>query len=521
MLPPFSYLGLGINQVPAWLEHAQAWQDLTAEVKRRCMDSRNISQLRQRAHSALRNPYQPVAVEAVAALAAAEDHVADNWYNLAFVQRIHGMFELALQSYDKAIRRGIRGAQDVHLNRSVIFSEFLDNPEAAHCELRHALAIAPDFDAAWLNLALLAEDAGDVAAARQAYRSLLDCHQHHPMAVARLARLLDPDAGIDLVRTALQRRNFDVDLAGDLWSSLAYLLDKSGDYDEAFQAAVQAKRFAASLIPAPHRYDPDQTDRLVAALQIEQVPNLEPECEGPMPIYICGMFRSGSTLVESLLGRHSAITPCGEREALPRLIGSYRSSPPAPQAKLDALVNMRRQYRQSLKHLAIATPWFTDKRPDNIQHLSVAKAMFGQARILITARHPLDNLISCFLLNFDVQVPYAVDLDHICHWMVKSRELAQTWHARWPNDVYTVQYEALVAEPRACLAPVLNSLSLPWEAACLDPATALPATRTPSSIDIRKPVYQRSVGRWRNYARHLGPQIDFCMKAGLLDAEGL
>lgn len=485
------------------------------------MDSQNIPQLRQMAHSALRNPFQPGAVEAVAALATAESHVADNWFNLAFVQRIHGMFEPALQSYDRAIRLGIRGAQDVHLNRSVIFSEFLDDPESAQSELRQALAIAPGFDAAWLNLALLSEDAGDVAEARQAYRSLLDHHQHHPMAIARLARLLDPEAGIDLVRAALQRRNFDVDLASELWSSLAYLLDKAEDYDEAFQAAMQAKRFAASLIPAGHRYDPGQTDRIVTALQVEQAPSLELEHDRPMPIFICGMFRSGSTLVESLLGRHSAITPCGEREALPRLIGSYRSLPPVPQARGDALRDMRRQYRQSLQHLDIATPWFTDKRPDNIQHLVVAKAMFGRARILITARHPLDNLISCFLLNFDVHVPYSVDLDHICHWMVKSRDLAQTWQVRWPDDVRTVQYEALVAEPEACLSPVLDDMSLAWEAACLDPATALPATRTPSSIDIRKPIYQRSVGRWRNYARHLGPQIDFCLKEGLLDGDGL
>lgn len=485
------------------------------------MDSSNIPQLRQMAYAALRNPFQPGAVEAVAALAAAEDRVADNWFNLAFVQRVHGMFERALQSYDRAIRLGIRGAQDVHLNRSVILSEFLDDPEAARSELRQALAIAPEFDAAWINLALLAEDGGDVAAAQQAYRSLLERHPHHPLAIARLVRLLDPESGIDLVRAALQRRNFDVDLASDLWSSLAYLLDKEGDYDQAFGAAIQAKRLAASLIPVGHRYDPRQTERMIAALAVEQPPAIEPERDEPIPILVCGMFRSGSTLLESLLGRHNAITPCGEREALPRLIGAYRSSSPEPQAAIDTLADMRRQYRQSLQHLKVSTPWFTDKRPDNIQHIAVAKAMFGKGRILVTSRHPLDNLVSCFLLNFDGQVPYAVDLDHICHWMVQARSLAQAWQARWPYDVHIVQYEALVTEPQACLAPVLNGLALPWDPSCLDADMTLPATRTPSSIDIRKPIYQRSVGRWRNYARHLGPQIDFCLKAGLLDGNGL
>lgn len=477
----------------------------------------SLAQLHQAALAALRNPFDPASVLALEALVAAEPKKADHWFNLGYVQRMQGRYADALRSYQQALDLGIAGAEEVHLNRAVILSEFLDDPASAARELQLATAMHPAFVPAWLNAALLHEDEGNTAGAATTYRHVLSLAPDHPEAIARLARI-EPPAGeqVDAVRRVLGRGGLDPLMQADLWFALASQLDRLGDYDQAFHAASKANLLAAVSIPPAQRYDPAKGEALVSALMASRIEVLDDAATDWTPVFVCGMFRSGSTLLEAMLGRHQAITAGGERDMLPRYFGGTDLTTLDEKANSAHLYSARTAYIEGLAHLHLATPYITDKRPDNIAHMLFAKAMFPNAKLVMTRRNALDNLISCYFLNFAADVPYAVDLDHIAHWTVQVDRLTTHWQQRYAGDGVVVDYEALVADPRAQLAPVLESLGLPWQDSCIDPATPLPATRTPSSIQIRQNLYTSSVGRWQNYAQHLSRQHDWLHQAGLV-----
>jgi len=419
--------------------------------------------------------------------------------------------------YGRALALEVDDPEEAYLNRAVILSEFLDDPDAARRDLGQAIAINPDFIPAWLNSGLLHEDEGRPDLAIASYRQILSVEPDHPEAVAKIARLDQPSgAHIDRIKTLLARGRLSLIEQADLWFALASLHDRMGDYDPAFAAASEANRRMVGTISPAARYDPAATEALVSHLLAMDVAPLAAEDAAQTPVFICGMFRSGSTLAEAMLGRHPMITACGERDMLPRAFASHDLAELDRRAGQAFLSSARAMYRDGLAHLQLATSLFTDKRPDNIAHIGFAKAMFPAAKLIFTDRHPLDTLVSTYFLNFATDVAYAFDLDHMAHWAQQVERLATTWRARWPHDVAKLRYEALIADPGTTLGEALLHLGLPWDDACLDPHSSIPATRTPSSIQIRQPLYSRSVGRWRHYERHLVRQQDALAKAGLL-----
>ena len=147
----------------------------------------------------------------------------------------------------------------------------------------------------------------------------------------------------------------------------------------------------------------------------------------------------------------------------------------------------------------------TDKRPDNFLHIGLAKALFPDARIVHTVREPLDNLLSLWFLHLDPAMAYALDLEDAAHWHGQYRRLMAHWKALWPGDVFDLDYDALVADLRPNVAALLDFLGLGWDEKCLAFHAADNVVKTASAWQVREPLYRRSSGRWRHYARHLGP----------------
>jgi hypothetical protein len=233
------------------------------------------------------------------------------------------------------------------------------------------------------------------------------------------------------------------------------------------------------------------------------------------------MFRSGSTLVEQLLGRHPDVTPGGELEFIPAIVRENllpypRTLSEASPERLDLL---REKYLGEARRLYPEAARVTDKRPDNFVHIGLIKALFPCARIVHTVRQPLDNILSVFFLYFGDDVRYSDTLDHIVHYYAQYRRLMDHWRERFGADIHDVAYDRLVAEPRGEMERLLAFCGLDWDDACLDADSAGSAVRTASNWQVRKPLHQRSSGRWRNYERELEPIRHRLAQAGLLDGE--
>jgi hypothetical protein len=239
-------------------------------------------------------------------------------------------------------------------------------------------------------------------------------------------------------------------------------------------------------------------------------------------VFICGMFRSGSTLVERVLAAHPAVAAGGELAWFPRLAAGPLAPYPASLARIDAATAARlaAAYRAHIAQLIApdrpAPRWFTDKRPDNFLLLTLIKRLFPRARIIHTVRNPLDNGLSIWQQHLDPRVaPHATDLAAIGHWYGQYRRLMRHHAACWPDDVLDFDYDGFVADPEPWLRRLLAFLDLPWEPACLDFHRRGGAVRTASYLQVRKPLYRDASGRWRAYGERLAPLRDALLAAGV------
>lgn len=450
------------------------------------------------------------AIEAYERLLALRPDLPESWYNLGYLQRWAGRFEDSLTSYQHALDHGVRQPEEVHLNRGVILADHLARSDAAEAELKAALALNPHYVPAWVNLGNLHEDRGQRAEAREAYEQVLALEPDHALALTRLAgltRIACPDDPmISRLRQAIACPGADAVDRADLGFALGQALDAAGAYDEAFAAYEDANAASRASAGAPIRYDAAAVEKLVDRLiEAFPAPAVSRQAASGAPIFICGLFRSGSTLAEQILASHSQVTAGGELNLLPTLI--QRELQPYPEAAAGAgpenLDRLRRDYLERLRAIHPDAGLVTDKRPDNFLHIGLIKALFPDARIVHTRREPLDNILSIYFLHLDHSMPYALDLMDTAHWHGQYRRLMAHWKSLNPGDIYDLDYETLVAEPRPTIEGLLGFCGVEWEESCLSFHEADTAVRTASVWQVRQPIYRRSAGRWRNYEAHL------------------
>ncbi|MEJ6788759.1 sulfotransferase [Brevundimonas sp. BR2-1] len=437
-------------------------------------------------------------------LLALRPDLPDSWFNLALMERQSGRFEASLAAYAEALRRGVSGPEEAWLNRGVIHADDLGRHDLALKDLEAALAVRPDYLPALLNLGNLHEDLGQRDAAREAYARALTVAPDHPVALARSAGLARPDGPDDPVirslRSALARPDLHPDDRAELGFALGRVLDQVEAYDAAFAAYAEAN--AASRAgdptvvydrPAHERF----VDRLIAAFPEPMAPA---PSTGKAPVFICGMFRSGSTLAEQILAGHGRVTAGGELGLVPALA---RTLEPYPEgASPEAIARLRGLYLNGLNAARPGADLITDKRPDNFLHIGLIKAMFPDARIVHTVRDPLDTILSNWFLHLDRSMAHALDLDDLVHWYGQYRRLMAHWKRLYP-DILDLNYDAMVVEPRPAIEGLLAYLGLEWEEGVLDFHRNETGVRTASVWQVREPLYRRASGRWRNYARHL------------------
>jgi tetratricopeptide (TPR) repeat protein len=465
------------------------WQDLLREASR----LRTLGRVEE-------------AIAAYERLLAVNPALADSWYNLGWLQRKARRFEAALESYARALALGVRDPEEVRLNRAVILSDYLHRPAEAAQELDAALEDNPDYVPALLNLGNLREDVGDRAGARAAYDRALATEPGSSLALARLAGL---SHAAELDGALAQRLRIAIAGAtpeeqADLGFALAGLLDVAGEYDDAFDAARSANE--ASRAATGARYDRAGQEDFVERLIDSFAQPARGSGQAPA-VFICGLFRSGSTLVERILGAHGRVTAGGELDLVPALVAQIDRYPEAA-AAADAptLERWRAFYRAGLP--PHEGKLLTDKRPDNFLHIGLIKALFPDAKIVHTRRDPLDNLVSLYFLHLDPGMAYALDLAAAAHWHGQYERLMAHWKSLYPNDIFDVDYDELVREPKPVIERLLAFLGLQWEDGLLDFHARDAPVKTASVWQVREPLHARSSGRWRNYRKQIEPIAD-------------
>ena len=461
------------------------WQDLLREASR----LRTLGRVEE-------------AIAAYERLLAANPDLADSWYNLGWLQRKARRFDAALDSYARALDRGVRDPEEVRLNRAVILSDYLHRPADAVRELDAALEGNPDYVPALLNLGNLREDMGDRPGARAAYERALAVEPGNSLALARLAGL---SHAAELDGALAQRLRIAIagaapDEQADLGFALAGLLDAAGEYDDAFDAARSANE--ASRTATGAHYDRAKHEMFIDWLIANFTAPAEGNDKSPA-VFIVGMFRSGSTLVEQILGAHSMVKAGGELDLISALVNGTEADPEVVAGTDDLHQLWRETYRSGLP--PHDERLLTDKRPDNFLHIGLIKTLFPDAKIVHTRRDALDNLLSLYFLHLDPNMAYALDLADAAHWHSQYERLMAHWKSLYPNDIFDVDYDELVREPETVIRALLAFLGLDWEDGLLDFHKRSAPVKTASVWQVRQPLHARSSGRWHNYRAQLEP----------------
>lgn len=229
-----------------------------------------------------------------------------------------------------------------------------------------------------------------------------------------------------------------------------------------------------------------------------------------MPVFVVGMPRSGTTLIEQILGAHPDIYPAGELRHISSLVENKdQVTRQGGHAETQDLAAMAAQYLAKVTPLAEGRSHIVDKMPANFIHLGWIHAMFPNARIIHCRRDPVDTCLSCYSKLFGAEQSFTYDLAELGQFYLGYRDLMAHWRDVLPaNRFIEVDYEAVVANCETEARRLIDSIGVPWDEACLAFHQSSRPVRTASVNQVREPLYTSSVGRWRPYAKHLMPLLD-------------
>ncbi|MFI4969947.1 MAG: tetratricopeptide repeat-containing sulfotransferase family protein [Lysobacterales bacterium] len=286
-------------------------------------------------------------------------------------------------------------------------------------------------------------------------------------------------------------------------------LEDLGRYDEAWESLARGN----AMLYARQQHDPEQARRvfegLVERCTAQFVQPADVVHAGPQPIFIIGMPRSGTTLLDRILGNHSQVTSAGELDDFAlqlRWAADHRST-------LDETILQRlpdldypelgRRYLQQTQWRARGTPFYTDKLPRNWMVAGLIRRALPQARILHLARDPMDVCFSNFRVMFADAFAHIYDLDALAAHYNQYRRTLQHWHAVMPGQILDVPYDELVRDPEAMARKVFAFCGLDWEPGCVDLTRNTRAVATLSAAQVRTSIHAKAFDEWRRYERQL------------------
>jgi hypothetical protein len=311
-----------------------------------------------------------------------------------------------------------------------------------------------------------------------------------------------------MTKVAQHIDSFPVGNRVNLHFALAKALKDVGDYETSFQHLIRGNALKGTQRPYDEAGTLKRWERIREALTADLIGDRAGQGDSsPAPVFILGMPRSGSTLVEQILASHPKIFGADELRFLSDMSESIEGFPESVRSlSKERLRELGGSYMRAVRRLAPSAERITDKRPINFIYAGMIPLILPNARIIHTRRDPRDIAVSCFSVPSIGIPPTLAELGryirayqtHMAHW----REVL-------PQGVMMeVQYEDLVADLEVGARRMVAHCGLEWDDACLDFHKSQRAVRTPSAAQVRQPIYHSAIGRWRHYERQLKPLLD-------------
>lgn len=455
----------------------------------------------------------------------------------------------------RMLRNAVKLAPDfygarIDLARALIEIDELDEAEPV---VREAIKLAPELPQPRSLLGNLHTKQGKFEEAVEDYKQALEKQPNHGASLAAMGHALKTigrqEESIDTYRDCIQKfpefgeahwalanlKTFrfsddeivtmEKNVANDKLSdetrvnfnySLGKAYEDSGDYDRAFQAYAHGN----ALRRPQESYDPVHTemihDQIIETVSADFLQDNEGNgCPDDAPIFIVGLPRSGSTLIEQILASHSLVDGTHELPDVPRTIKTINDQRPQGEGYPMALRHygkelaaLGQQYIDTTARYRKGAPYFTDKMPNNFASIGLIASILPNAKIVNARRHPLDSCMGCFKQLFYKGQSFTYDLVELGEYYLEYERLMAHWHEVLPGKVLDIHYEEMVADQENQTRKLIEHCKLPWEDQVLRFYETDRAVITASSEQVRQPIYSKSVNSWRRFEAHLEPLIE-------------
>lgn len=384
----------------------------------------------------------------------------------------------------------------------------LNKLDQAEAPLRDILRAAPNNGQAHGILGNILLAKGLVAEAIAEFEMALKIAPRSTKSFYNLSRAKDftPDDPLVVAMAALANDpTLPIDEQAPLHFGLAKAYEDFGDFDTSFAHLKKGNDLRASQ----SNYTVE-TDRALFADLLQRfaplAPSIHPATAARRPLFVLGMMRSGTTLIEQILSSHPLVHGAGELEILPRLIGTALTNAPAGPLDTAALTGIRKDYLAALNDEPGDQPVVVDKLPANFRFIGLIQKAFPEARILHMRRDPVAVCWSVYKTYFTHStIGYAHNLQHTMDYYDLYQKMMDAWRAAYPDGFMDVDYEGLTRTPEPVIRAVLDYCGLPFDPACLSPQDNQRAVQTASLRQVRSGIYQGSSKKWRAFDPYLAP----------------
>ncbi|WP_372887342.1 sulfotransferase [Shimia sp.] len=505
-------LGEVLARFPASKKARKAMADLRAEGLVTLLEAGQRAQRAGRSVDAIRE------LEAAFALA---PEIIDTGLALGACQMEIRMAPEALSVADKVLERFPGNPKALNI-RGQALRELGRGEEAIDC-LTSALG-DPETDVHTLNnLGVLARARGETEAAAAYCRQALALQPNDPLLHANLAYVTKYTA--DHPHLSQMRERLAARGTNDPESAaLCFALFKAMDDYEASAEAMEHLHAANRLKKAALEYDFKDDAQIYALSKVlfKTAPAALSETGKLRPVFVTGLPRTGTSLVERVLAQSPEVQACGELAVVQNAVANLLRTAMARQDRAlteQDFVDMRRRLLRGLSAHNDGHPVMVDKMPLNFRWIGYICAALPEARILHVNRDPMAVAWSLYRHNFVGDANgFAYDIDDIARFMVLHRDLMAHWRALYPGRVFDVDYAQLVTDPDTATRALAGAAGLDWTAQMLSPEKGAAQVLTASAEQVRKPIYKDSDLGWKRYQDFLGPMQTALQTAGLIRA---
>ena len=434
------------------------------------------------------------------------------WANLAQVFSVTGQLDKAKKSFKNILNMEPKNGL-IWAEYGTVLTKLANYKEGRDAYLK-ALEFKPDSPRVHLSLGHVYKTMGEIGNSIDSYKNTILQNKLSGEAYWSLANLKTYSFSENEIK------NMEETLEGDMSdierSQMHFALGKAyevkKDFEKSFKNYFEGNKVKKGLIKYSSDDTTDNTRRILNFFKKENIHNLSKSSTNDKdPIFVLGMPRSGSTLVDQIISSHSKVDGTQELPNIIKIASELNTNGqntyPEVLKDLDdmMLTKLGKEYMSETAWARDSAPFFIDKMPNNFIHIGLIKTILPNAKIIDTRRDPMDTCFSCFKQFFARGQLFTYSLEDLGNYYTDYIRAMNHWHNVYGKDIYTVHYNNVINETEDTIRRLLDYCELPFEKECLEFHKSSRPVKTPSAEQVRQPIYKSGLNYWKNYEKHLLP----------------